>query len=583
MVESELTAQYTNSHALVIGIDEYPFGQPLSYATSDAKAIAEILIDRFEFPKENVTVLLDSKATRDSIRKAFFDLVGERVKPNDRVIIFFAGHGKTLSGESGEIGFLIPNDGDPKDVSSWIPWSDLTGNAGLIRAKHIFFIMDACYGGIVLQRTGRGPGSMRFVKDMLRRTARQVLTAGKADETVSDSGGPLAGHSVFTGHLIEGLKGNAISNDGVLSACGIMSYVYERVSRDVDSHQTPAFGSLRGDGDFILSNPRIESQTNEECVEKDLLFAISATVAPGTMENKKSVIERAKEYLSDPKCDIQLHDLVTEQLREFLAFTSSDNFKVQGIGWSKEEFFSRLDGYEKASENLRGVGGCLGHWGNRDRHFITLRKLVARPTDRLEIESGNVAWLRLRWYPLILLAYSTGIGAIAGNNFRALCELFQASVRSQESSHGNETLILSVGESLLELVRTNMFKQIPDFERRHTPISDYLFNLLQPEIDNLLFLGSDYEKCFDRFEVFLALAHADARVQTGSGVWGPFGRFGWKWSGGRWNPLGEIIKEAEVCGIKWRPYEAGLFGGDPERFQRIAAEFATRVAKLGWY
>jgi hypothetical protein len=44
---------------------------------------------------------------------------------------------------------------------------------------------------------------MRFLRDMLQRFSRQVLTAGKADETVADENGPRPGHSIFTSHLLE--------------------------------------------------------------------------------------------------------------------------------------------------------------------------------------------------------------------------------------------------------------------------------------------------------------------------------------------------------------------------------------------
>lgn len=40
---------------------------------------------------------------------------------------------------------------------------------------------------------------------MYQRFSRQVITAGKVNEVVSDSGGPLPKHSVFTGHFIEGI------------------------------------------------------------------------------------------------------------------------------------------------------------------------------------------------------------------------------------------------------------------------------------------------------------------------------------------------------------------------------------------
>jgi hypothetical protein len=49
-------------------------------------------------------------------------------------------------------GFLVPCDGDVSNLASLIRWDDLTRGADLIEAKHILFLMDACYGGLALNR-----------------------------------------------------------------------------------------------------------------------------------------------------------------------------------------------------------------------------------------------------------------------------------------------------------------------------------------------------------------------------------------------------------------------------------------------
>jgi len=111
-------------------------------------------------------------------------------------------------------------------------------------------------------------GSTRFLKDMMLRYSRQVLTAGKADEVVSDSGGPLPNHSVFTGHLIEGLRGKAATENGVITASSLMSYVYGKVANDKNSNQTPHYGYFDGDGDFILHAPQLAEL--EKADDKDI-------------------------------------------------------------------------------------------------------------------------------------------------------------------------------------------------------------------------------------------------------------------------------------------------------------------------
>ena len=268
-----LKQSYDAGRALVIGINDYENASPLGYAVSDAEEIMQILIDEIGFDAENVISLLDSEATKNNILKAFHSFTSEDVQVDDRLIVFFAGHGHTKTGFRGEVGYLVPHDANMDDSSSFIRWDELTRNAELIRAKHILFIMDACYGGLAVNRDIQA-GSSRFLKDMYQRFSRQVITAGKANEVVSDSGGPLPNHSVFTGHLIEGIKGKAANEHGVITASGLMAYVYTKVANDINSDQTPHYGQFDGDGDFIISAPEVEVLSEDVSKDIDALISV---------------------------------------------------------------------------------------------------------------------------------------------------------------------------------------------------------------------------------------------------------------------------------------------------------------------
>jgi uncharacterized caspase-like protein len=291
---------YSGSHALVIGINKYKYAGPLGYARHDAEAIANLMVSRFGFLKENIALLLDEDATGDAIRSAFLSFAGHsKVQPNDRILVFFAGHGHTQTGRRGEIGFLVPVDGKITELSTLIRWDELTQNADLISAKHIFFLMDACYGGLALSRKSIPPGSMRFLKDMLQRYSRQVLTAGKADEMVADSGGPRPGHSIFTAHVLDALEGVVPLPHGVVTANSIMAYAYEKVGSDPRSHQTPHFGFIDGDGDFIFDMAPIEQLAADEAEGGDLLVELSPTTAP--VPQSESVSETTKSLIPDAR------------------------------------------------------------------------------------------------------------------------------------------------------------------------------------------------------------------------------------------------------------------------------------------
>jgi hypothetical protein len=267
---------------------------PLTYAGNDADAVTSALKEELDFPPTQVINLKDESATKQAILDTFLSFREKAHDPDDRVIVFFAGHGKTEQGLHGPIGYLVPVDGDPRNLSTLIRWDDLTRNADLINAKHILFIMDACYSGLAMQRA-IPPGTQRFLSDVLQRLARQVITAGKADETVADGGGPQGKNSIFTGYLLEGLRGAAADEKGVLTANGLMYYVYQKVGLNARSQQTPHYGHIEGDGDFVLRTPNkehLETDSQQDFLVKTVIEAPEAVTTIGAIPTKLTFAER---------------------------------------------------------------------------------------------------------------------------------------------------------------------------------------------------------------------------------------------------------------------------------------------------
>ncbi len=253
--DATVTTGYEKSWAIVIGIDEYAKWPKLEYASHDAQAIADTLTGQFGFPSSQVIVLKNQQATRNNILAAFHDrLADERTGRNDRVFVFFAGHGATRQLASGrDLGYIIPVDSDPNEFASdAIAMTDIQNIAESMQAKHVMFVMDACYSGLGLTRAG--PSSSAFLRENARRSARQMLTAGGADQQVADSG--PNGHSVFTWVLLQALGGKGdLNGDGLITGTELAAYVAPAVS--AVSRQTPAFGSLPGSqgGEFVFQVP----------------------------------------------------------------------------------------------------------------------------------------------------------------------------------------------------------------------------------------------------------------------------------------------------------------------------------------
>lgn len=577
-------AEYANSWALVIGINAYQRVPPLQHAREDAEAVAQVLQQRFAFHPDRINLLLDEQATRDAIREhylAFADPM--RTGPDDRLIVFFAGHGHTATGRRGEVGFLVPVDGAADDVNTLIRWDELTRNADLIPAKHVLFLMDACYGGLALMRSPAF-GAMRFMGDMLQRYARQVLTAGKADETVADGSGVRPGHSIFTAHLLNALEGKAATEDGILTANGVMAYVYDRVARDQYSHQTPHYGFVEGDGDLIFDTTVLnalraaaatESSGSGDPEAVDILINPAAVVVTA-MQEPFVVAEQLKELLPEPTKRIKLDDFITEHIRSFLDATDLRHFPVQGQTVTKEQIADRVAKYEAESRELQEIVIVLATWAEGSQLSL-LERIFVRLAEADKGEAGLVAWLKLGWYPFVYLLYTAGIAALAAKRFDVLKILFHATVTT-ENAYGERTRPIAALAGYRAAELHEYFKLLPGHERHFAPRSEYMFKALQPLLEDLLMVGRRYEELFDQFEVMLALEFMD---EVGSD-WAPPGRFAWKHRELDDSPVTRVAQEAERQGENWPALRAGLFQGSRERFDSDIAGLQRLIAKLPW-
>ena len=256
---------YNESWALIIGINKYQNVDvdPLDYAVNDAVAVKEMLVDKYGFKEGNIRLILDEEATKDNILKGFSDIL-TRAKEKDRVVVFYAGHGTTYKLPSGgDMGYLIPVDGNLDNLYlSSIPMKSIYDIAEMSYAKHILYLVDACYGGLTLNTRGLKKNTTpEYLKKMTRERGRQVITAGGKHEQVIEK--PEWGHSAFTRNLIKGLgEGFADENDdGIITADELGGFIKSRVVVDVDGAHTPQKGRIGSDmGEFVFISETLDVQ-----------------------------------------------------------------------------------------------------------------------------------------------------------------------------------------------------------------------------------------------------------------------------------------------------------------------------------
>ncbi|MFW6156097.1 MAG: caspase family protein, partial [Armatimonadota bacterium] len=259
---SALSACYRTSWAVCVGIDDY-VGEDipdLSYCTADAAAVARTLIDRHGFPAENVTTITNQDAGKQDIVREMSRLTDtRRVESGDRVVVFFSGHGQTVPlPRGGQMGFLIPADAridlsQPTNPSAYyedcVAMSELREIAALIPARHVLFLVDACYSGLAARRV-RGVERPHTVEALARHRGSHVLTAGMKGEVARER--HEWGHGVFTHFLLRAL-GPAppdYNADGWLTVQELAAFIQGEVPRHAD--QTPQLARLGGEGQCLF-------------------------------------------------------------------------------------------------------------------------------------------------------------------------------------------------------------------------------------------------------------------------------------------------------------------------------------------
>jgi len=255
--------EFDRSVAIVIGINDYQNGiPPLETARYDAECLADVLQSNYGYEVER---LLDQEATSDNIW-ARFELVQQRMKPNERVqlLFYFAGHGTPPSDEAGEAGYLVPQSGRSGDLSSFLSMQEIHKTLVELKCHHLLVILDCCFAG-AFRFTTRHIGVIReeLSKERYDRyiqyQAAQVIASAahdqKAIDIVVDNRGTskdkeFANHSPFATALLKALKYQAAdyTKDGITTATELFLYVSEEVlaqTYDSRNPQVPRFWPLQ--------------------------------------------------------------------------------------------------------------------------------------------------------------------------------------------------------------------------------------------------------------------------------------------------------------------------------------------------
>jgi uncharacterized caspase-like protein len=191
--------------AIVIGINQYRFLQPLKYAKRDAEVMYSFLSEEAIF--DHVFLFTDgspdiggkpTEPFRANLLRVLRQIFTESsMQDGDNCWFFFSGHGNSHNGQD----YLMPIDGDPEDIeNTGISTNTITNYLRSCGADNAVMILDAC------RREGKksGEGVGRQTKAEARRTG--VITLFSCSPNQFSYELEAIGQGAFTYALLEGLS-----------------------------------------------------------------------------------------------------------------------------------------------------------------------------------------------------------------------------------------------------------------------------------------------------------------------------------------------------------------------------------------
>lgn len=297
------------------------------------------------------------------------------------------------------------------------------------------------------------------------------------------------------------------------------------------------------------------------------------------------LVNSAKRYLAKPEHRIQLDELFSQETERLLTQLDDNQFSPQGQ-WNQDEFRSQVQRYEALTEPLARMAGVLGRWGDGSELPLLLDIIRGLYHQAEKIGNGLTVWLGLRSYPAVLVFMTYGVGLTRSQRWKTLHELLVAPWPREHRDSKRVVSTLFLGE--WKGARNEVWKQLEGLDRRKTPLSDHLLEVMTNWRSSFAGVSAEFELVFERFEFLAALTYLEedseasleqAHANTPHGLFArmPVGRVGWRESSAN-SLILELQSEATITAL----LDAG-FARNSRRFLELSIEsFKRYVGKMSW-
>jgi hypothetical protein len=306
-LSSGLQKATAEGYAVLVGINDYLVITPrLNFCEDDVRIFKQVLIQKAGFKPENIKVLLSKEATKRSIMKAITHWLADRVKPGDKALFYFSGHGIQLEDDNGDEAdgkdeVLCAYDSTLYDIT-FIRDDELDRWFRKVNTTDKIVVLDCCHSGTATKDvsiwntvkeyyppepikhvTGEELEKFKeYVDEEYLIAAKSVsgfketfedtvlVSACDADQVAIES--KKVGHGLLTYYLTKGLVGPAdLDGDGVITVEEAASFARRRIKAE-GWEQDPQL-----EGDYVG-----KSFVGE--VETAIPYGFVKTVSDGTVK-----------------------------------------------------------------------------------------------------------------------------------------------------------------------------------------------------------------------------------------------------------------------------------------------------------
>ena len=261
-------------YALLVGVGSFENGLgTIAFAEDDVNGVYQVLLDTFYLPYENIEYLTNENATHERILSAVHSICA-KANEGDRVILYFATHGKTAYNTTFLSAYDACNEKN-EDISGWVRIETLLGL--LHQAKcNVLAFLDCCHSTQFFFG--------RSIHDNLEQFTTSSCSAGEYTAVFAAAGEnekaypvPALQHGCWTYYLLKALSGNDLrAFRGVsrrITINSLQSYLKEKVTARVLSEyqqkQTPYIWGTYSDDEVIVELPETEEMVLKV---KDIYF-----------------------------------------------------------------------------------------------------------------------------------------------------------------------------------------------------------------------------------------------------------------------------------------------------------------------